>query len=196
MSTPGGVGPPGSQSALSGNGDLNKDKKINNKNDETDTFQFSNLEHPQKIEQVFYTDTDLGPFIVYLESTEKTGFNIGKFNTVKIAREIFNLNLTDIKKINKKGTNRLSIEFTTFQNANNCVNNTTLLNKGYKMFIPFNFVTSKGLIRQVDSDVSDDELLKHGQASGNIEILSATRLKRKVINNETKNVSYQPTGSV
>ena len=64
---------------------------------------------------------------------------MGRYNNIKIARDIFNLNLTDVKKTKNKGLNRLSIEFTNFKSANNFVKNKTLLDKGYKIFSLFNF---------------------------------------------------------
>lgn len=143
---------------------------------------------------IFYSCIDKGPYIVYMESTEKVGFNLGRANNIKIARDIFNLKLTDIKKINNKGLNRISIEFISYNAANLFVNNPTLLNKGYKIFIPFNFVTSKGIARRVDFDITEKELLECCNVDGNIEILSVKRLNRKVINDKV--VSYEPTGTV
>lgn len=143
---------------------------------------------------ILYSSSDKGPFFVYLESTEKVGYNIGKANNIKIARDIFNLKLADVKKITHKGLNRISIEFISYISANNFVNNKTLINKGYKIFIPFNFVTSKGLARQVDTDISEQELLKCCSVNGGIEILNVKRLNRKVL--KDKEITYEPTGTV
>ena len=49
-----------------------------------------------------------------MESTEKVGFNIGKSNNIKIARDIFNLNLADVLKITNKGLNRISVQFISY----------------------------------------------------------------------------------
>lgn len=143
---------------------------------------------------IFYSKNDNGPFVVYLESTVNVGYNIGKFNNIKIAREIFNLNLTDIKRINNKGLNRISVEFINFQSANNFLKNKTLIEKGYKIFIPYNFVTCKGIVRQIDADLTEEEILKFCKANNGIEILQVKRLNRKVFKNNV--VIYEPTGTV
>ena len=143
---------------------------------------------------ILYSSSDKGPFIVYLESTDKVGFNIGKFNNIKIARDIFNLNLTDVIKISNKGLNRIAIQFISYISANSFVNNKTLLDKGYNIFIPFNFVTSKGIARNVDFDLSEEEILKTCKAYNNIKILNAKRLNRKTIKNDI--TTYEPTGTV
>ncbi|XP_050294852.1 uncharacterized protein LOC126735025 [Anthonomus grandis grandis] len=145
-------------------------------------------------EPVFYSKNDTGPFLVYLESTEKVGFNVGKFNNIKIARDIFNLNLTDVKKIKNKGLNRISVEFINFLSANNFVKNKTLINKGYKIYIPFNFVTCKGLVRQIDIEIGEKEILECSKTDTGIEILEVKRLNRKII--KDKDITYEPTGSV
>lgn len=144
--------------------------------------------------EILYHSLDKGPFIVYLESTDKVGFNIGKSNNIKIARDLFKLNLRDIVKISNKGLNRISVQFTNYLAANSFVNNKTLLDRGYKIFIPFNFVTSKGIARRVDIDLSEEELLKHCNSSGDIKILNVKRMNRKVIKEGVS--TYVPTGSV
>ncbi|KAL1493942.1 hypothetical protein ABEB36_009621 [Hypothenemus hampei] len=60
------------------------------------------------------------------------------------------------------------------------------------MFIPYNFVTCKGLIRQIDLDVPETELLK--QCKSNITILDVKRLNRKNIIDGS--VEFVPTGTV
>ncbi|KAH1021887.1 hypothetical protein HUJ04_011371 [Dendroctonus ponderosae] len=80
-----------------------------------------------------YSTTDKGPFIVCIESTEKSGNNIGRFNDLKIAKDIFNLKLDNIKYIKNKGLNRLSIEFTDHKSANEFIDNSFLKGKGYSM---------------------------------------------------------------
>jgi len=94
---------------------------------------------------MLYDKKDIGPFFVYVES--QTNTNIGRFSHLKIACDIFNLKLNDVKKIRNKGLNRLCIEFYTFTSANALLKNTLLIQKGYKIFIPLNFTTSKSLVR-------------------------------------------------
>mgnify|MGYP000409121388 FL=1 len=121
---------------------VNSENSMNEREKGTPDSQALNIDKGVKQikNPVFYSlSANSGPFIVYLESTEKVGFNIGKSNSIKIARDVFNLNLTNVSKINNKGLNRISIEFLSAQSANNFVCNKTLLDKGYKIYIPFNF---------------------------------------------------------
>lgn len=90
--------------------------------------------------------------------------------------------------------NRISVEFINSYAANQFVNNKVLSNKGYKLFIPLNFVTSKGIARGIDTDITEEELLKCCSIDGKIEILNAKRLNRKVMKDD--GVSYAPTGTV
>lgn len=143
---------------------------------------------------ILYTESDKGPFFVYLESTEKVGYAIGKANNIKIARDLFNLNLTDIKKISNKGQNRIAIQFITHSAANAFIKNKYLIDKGYNIYIPFNFVTAKGIARNVDFDLTEEELLNACKANDKTKILGVRRLNRKILKDET--VSYEPTGTV
>lgn len=153
-----------------------------------------------EIPEMFYTEYDLGPFFVYIESTDKVGYNLGKSNNIKIARDIFNLKLNNVKRISNKGQNRIAVEFLNSQAANNMVKNKDLIGRGYKIFIPFNFVTCKGICRQVDMDLTEDELLNCSSAGSyagqKIKILSVRRLNRKVVNELDKSISYEPTATV
>lgn len=169
----------------------------------TNTIEFSQNENQGNIpktdsnmvnNEIFYEPTDKGPFIVYLETTEKVGFNIGRANNIKIARDIFNLNLTDVLKISNKGLNRISVHFLSFKAANSFIKNKSLLDKGYKIYIPFNFVTAKGIARRVDLDLSEQELLQACESHDKIKIISAKRLNRRVT--KDKITTYEPTSTV
>ncbi|XP_050311094.1 uncharacterized protein LOC126746775 isoform X2 [Anthonomus grandis grandis] len=54
--------------------------------------------------------------------------------------------------------------------------------------------TCKGLVRQIDLEIGEDELLKCCKTNSHVEILDAKRLNRKIIKNGETN--YEPTGTV
>ena len=58
------------------------------------------------------SENDFGPFKVIVQSS-LTNKNIGNYSILSIAKEIFNLNLENIKNIERKGHNRVSVEFKT-----------------------------------------------------------------------------------
>lgn len=139
---------------------------------------------------VFYDAKDFGPFFVYIES-QSSKDNIGRFSHLKIARDIFNLQLKNVKTIKNKGLNRVCIEFISAQAANSFIENKNLKDKGYNIFIPLNFTTSKGLVREIDLDLSEAELLE--ACSCRNDIITIKRLNRKVFKNDT--IEYVPTGT-
>lgn len=141
-----------------------------------------------------YKEHHSGPFMVYIESTDKTGNNVGKFNHLKIAKEIFNLHLNDIKNYKSKGTNRIAVEFNNFQAANNFIKNESLIKKGYNVFIPSNFTTCKGLVKRVDLNMTLDEI--QSRCTSAVNILDMTRLNRKVLSGPTKIPEYIPTNTM
>ena len=102
------------------------------------------------------------------------------------------MHLKDMKKIQNKGINRLAIEFLNHQAANDFVNNERLKNKGYNIFIPYNFISCKGLVRYIDLDI---DISKFSEiCRSNVEIISAKKLNRKVLTNNKP--EYIATGSV
>ncbi|CAG9763744.1 unnamed protein product [Ceutorhynchus assimilis] len=150
----------------------------------------SGIKRNEKIPNL-YSPTDKGPFVVFIESTDKSGNNIGRFNDLKIAKDIFNLKLTNIKNINNKGLNRLSIEFDEYKAANEFIENTFLKDKGYSIFVPYNFVTCKGIVRQVHKDIPLNELTD--AISSPFEVLDIVRLNRKILSNDNDNKTQKGT---
>ncbi|KAJ8910220.1 hypothetical protein NQ315_015912 [Exocentrus adspersus] len=121
------------------------------------------------------------------------GLNVGNYNHLSIAKEIFNLKLEHVLN-NKKGKNRISIEFKNYNAANNFISNQSLITKGYEMLVPANNVSSKGIIRYVDKIITEEELLNYTECkNANIKITEVRRLKRKINDN---NIKYIPTGTV
>ncbi|KAG5865034.1 hypothetical protein JTB14_012787 [Gonioctena quinquepunctata] len=112
---------------------------------------------------------------------------------LNIATEIFDLQLRDIKKVKIKGINKLGVEFCTPESANKFVNNESLKNRGYIMYIPQNYVTCKGIIRNVSKYLSIDRIKAVTQSP--FQILDAKRLNRRVVK-EDKTVEYVTTSTL
>lgn len=145
--------------------------------------------------ETIYTAKDKTPFTVYIESTEKSGNNIGGFNHLKIAKDIFDLKLSNILKINIKGRNRLGVDFDSFKAANNFLQNKHLKNLGYDIFIPKNYTSCKGIVRAIPKMFSMKTIVQNS-TSRECRVISCTRLNRKVIDKEKKSVEYIPTTTV
>lgn len=142
--------------------------------------------------RILYTEKDTGPFIVVIEASDKLNINIGKISQLKIAKELLDQNVKDIIKLKVKGKRRIAIEFLNYMAANKFSMNKGLVNKGYNIYIPYNMVTCKGIIRHVDIDY-DTEVLKTSIVSDQ-KIINIRRLNRKKISEG--NVDYLPTGTV
>ncbi|KAG5876749.1 hypothetical protein JTB14_033081 [Gonioctena quinquepunctata] len=90
------------------------------------TNQVNDIEKPSDVprqktfEQRFYKNTDIRPFLVMIEAKEET-VQVGTYDHLKIATEILDLQLRDIKKVKIKGINKLGIEFCTPESANKFV---------------------------------------------------------------------------
>ncbi|KAH1025043.1 hypothetical protein HUJ05_009852 [Dendroctonus ponderosae] len=75
--------------------------------------------------------------------------------------------------------------------ANLFIKNKNLEGKGYNVFIPLNFTTSKGLVREIDLDFSETELLE--SCSCKSDIINIKRLNRKIFRNDK--IEYLPAGT-
>ncbi|KAG5861718.1 hypothetical protein JTB14_005889 [Gonioctena quinquepunctata] len=53
----------------------------------------------------------------------------------------------------------MSVEFKTFSAANSFLNSEIIKSKGLECFIPGNNITCKGIIRYMDEDVTEKEII-------------------------------------
>lgn len=149
-----------------------------------------NVSQRKHRESLFYKETDNGPFLVIIEAGNN--LNIGKYGHLKIARDFFSLKVTDIKNIKVKGRNKIGVEFLNGTAANALVKNKTLKNKNYNIYIPFSCVTCKGIVKNIDPDISVEEITENLRSSARV--LNVRRLNRKrVIDNEKV---YTPTPTI
>lgn len=88
-----------------------------------------------------------------IEADEKPEKIIGKYSNLKIAKEICGLNLENVLKISQK--NWIRIQFSKYKKANNLVENEILKNKGYNVYIPYGQVSFKGIVRNIDLELTD-----------------------------------------
>lgn len=141
-----------------------------------------------------YTKNDTNTtFLVMIEASEELEKNVGKFSHLKIAKEIFELNLKDVIKIKIKGRNRLGIEFANYTAANEFIGNKILRDKGYNLFIPYNQISCKGIIRNIDTQFTAEEI--YNMTVSPVKISNILRLNRKVFNRDGK-AEYIPTQTV
>lgn len=144
-----------------------------------------------------YDMSDMGPYVVYLESLDK---NIGNLHAMTIGKLIFRNQspiASSILNLEKSGKNRIKLTFRTFSSANNFLDSDFLKNNNLEAYIPQFLTRRMGVIRAIDLDISNEELQNFIQPiSGNtFKILEVRRLNRKIIS-ESGLVSFTPTTSV
>lgn len=137
-----------------------------------------------------YSPNHIGPYQVMVESKNKS--NVGNYHHLGIARRILDLKLGAIKKLERKGINRICVHFDSYLSANKFV--VSNIEGEFNAFIPNNLVSCRGIVRYIDRDIDDEELRKLAVAN-NFEILNAKRLKRRRVQEDGK-VTHEFTGTV
>lgn len=143
----------------------------------------------QKLPVVYYAQNSRGPYAVYVQSQDN---NIGNLHPLKIGRLLFKREHKDIQEIKRLGRNRLQINFTTAQAANNFLEDKVLETEKLVAFIPKHRVTSIGVIRGVDTSISIEEIQKDINSSE--KVYKIERFYRKMYVGEE--VKYIPTQTV
>ncbi|CAG9840682.1 unnamed protein product [Diabrotica balteata] len=146
----------------------------------------------ENIEKNYYLLGDQGPYYVFVEN--KSG-NIGKLHRIGAARLILNAeneikhNIVNISII---GRNKLKVECNTFLAANKLAESKTLSDKNYDAYIPTFYTQKRGVVRHVDTDISEIEL--KGLIKGKFgQVVTVTQVKRMFRKSEDKLI---PTGTV
>ncbi|CAG9829823.1 unnamed protein product [Diabrotica balteata] len=129
-----------------------------------------------------YSSTDQGPYYVFVQSKEG---NIGKFHKISTARLILNAEpeiRDNILNISVTGRNKVKVELNSFNSANKLVESKVFQEKNYEAYIPTFFTYKKSVIKSIDKDIKDDDLLniikpKYGN---NFKVYEVRRIKRKV----------------
>lgn len=142
-----------------------------------------------KNKKLEYAITDFGPFIVIVEARKG---NVGNIHPLDLGKILFQLQIKGIKEIQRKGANRISVEFTTSEHANDFLKNETFEAKGYVAFIPQRLLTSRGIIRNIGMSVTMEDIVF--QSKTDARIISARRLNRRVKVEE--DFQFVPTGTV
>lgn len=142
----------------------------NNKNNQVNTNNESENKNKNSSEKLnVYKPTDKGPFIIIMEKD-----NISDIQTGKRLNELNFKNITNIKKT---AQNRLKVQTNDINTANRILKNPTLANiDKIKCFIPNSAVTTVGVIRNIDLDMTEEEILNN--ATCDCRIIEVERMSR------------------
>lgn len=141
----------------------------------------------QRIAQ--YDVHDLPPYTIIVESKEK---NLGNVHPTAVGKILKNNSVNGIRKITRKGRNRIGIDFITTHNANNFLKNKILQENNWDAFIPASLISVKGIVRGIGIETTTEEIISEGVSAK--PIIAARRLNRRVTKDNT--VEYVPTETI
>lgn len=108
-----------------------------------------NNENREIARKTRYEPSDKGPFCVFIEKTG--GENINK---IKVGSFIISLNIKNIVSITSTNRKKIKVQTFDFSTANKMLNEKKFSDNGYDIFLPPEFITSIGVIHNIDSDTS------------------------------------------
>lgn len=138
--------------------------------------------------KISYNEKDKGPFVVMVENTNNTGSSL---HPMDLGKKLFSWGV-QVKNISKKGFNKVGITCHNFMEANNFLFNPQLNANGIISYIPQNFLTCKGIIKNVSSSINEEDLIQYAVSTS--KIIEARRLNRKLV--EGKSISYVPSNTI
>ncbi|GFG29647.1 hypothetical protein Cfor_12613, partial [Coptotermes formosanus] len=144
-----------------------------------------------------YSENDKGPYIVHVSRISPDPAAGTSIRPIKFGQFLSNHKFQNIHRegVKRVGRNKISVQFTSAEDANNFITSPVLALCKYTASIPTFSVTRMGLVRQVPTDLSMEEFATNAllpPGCGNI--IKARRLSRK--NVEDGKVSWVPTQSV
>ena len=134
--------------------------------------------NPYDMNNERFSTSDLGPFTVYIEAKET---NITGISDIKIGKLFYEGNIPGIKCIEKRGRNRLAVEFESSNYANSFLNSNIDSINHWKMYIPSHLISCKVIIRNIDKEISEEIIKNNLRSDNEQEVISVRRIKRKVI---------------
>ncbi|XP_047029957.1 uncharacterized protein LOC124637491 [Helicoverpa zea] len=141
-----------------------------------------------------YSATDKAPFIVHvsrLESQPNSGTTLHPvtFGMFLVNNRIGNIVRDGVKKV---GRNRVSVEFSSPQDANSFLINGILSKNSYVAIIPTFNITRMGVVTGVPTDLTEEEAMNYLTVpSGCGQILKVRRISRKIFRDGV--TEFKPT---
>lgn len=161
----------------------------NNSVTETSTQKEVSLKKGEKNNIVIYKYSDQGPYVVFLDTlkipVKSNGIEDVKIGKLMKFKKLSNF-IIDIKKC---GKHRMKITFNNREKANSLINDVNLITENLKAFIPLQFIQRIGIVKDVDSEISEEELLTNTTCKDNIKIQDICRfvkIKKGEHNEEIK----------
>lgn len=122
-----------------------------------------------------------GPFYAYIQHTSK---NIGRLHEMAVGRLLHEeLGIkAAIKEICKAGYNRIKVEMKSMKDVVNLVNNASLKSKNLHAYVPKHLTEIRGVIKFVDTSISEEKLLHSIECDGMVK--GVKRTYKKIIKDD------------
>lgn len=188
-------GPPGDE-------DVNmKDSAINNGNNSLENSLNNNSSskpnnNNTSIEEtLLYENKDDGPFYVFVESESGNAGRMHPMALGKLLKKYFPN--TEILSLVKNGANRIKIQVSSRDKANEIIQSNFLKQEHLKAYVPRFILFRQGIIRNVDTSLTTEDLMEEMKPlySVDITVTAVRRFTRKVINTDGS-PEYKPTGTI
>ncbi|XP_030750912.1 uncharacterized protein LOC115878528 [Sitophilus oryzae] len=143
-----------------------------------------------------YTYKDSGPYLVIVETSkedEEVTQNLGNLlHPMCLERWLKEFGIIGVNKVSRKGKNRVGIEFSSWNAANELFSSKLLKERNPEAYIPPSLVSCKGVARGVYKNIEMEEIVSERRTGP--KIIEARRLQRKIIVDGT--AKYIDTESV
>lgn len=132
-----------------------------------------------KIKLNKYSPRDPGPYLVFIQPTND---NVNRLHPMSVGKLIFN-NLPqyrrEINNIYAAGLKKVKIELLSHTAANSLITERFLIEKNLEAYIPLSLTTRSGIVRDVPTDFTIEELMSEISTSPSIPILEITRFNKR-----------------
>lgn len=154
------------------------------------------LNTPSIKDVITFGKHDVGPFKVCLKAPKGDKEIQKPSRTVDASRRLLKSGIS-FTSIEKSGFNRWMITFANKSAANDAIKNSFLKQTHWDIFIPHAIVFRQIVIKEIPIDISEDDIMAEFKNSNiNIPVKDIYRLKRRVTDSITKEVTFLDSESV
>lgn len=138
-----------------------------------------------------YNYKDSGPFLVLMQENNQ---HLTKLHPIKMGKKLFENNIGNIIQIKKSGNNKFEIYFQSYDDANKFINSKSNEQNDTYSFIPRYHIYSKGIVKNIDIDMSNEEIIEQSKTPEQYKFVHVKRFHRRTIKDD--NIELIPTTKV
>lgn len=131
-----------------------------------------------------YCDSDAAPYVIHIQKQIQASNDNTILHPISFGKFLKNYSIKNIVNgsLKRIGRNRLSLTFENFNAANNFMDLDILEKNKYRAFIPTFQVTRMGIVRNIPTEWSEEEIINNISVPlGCGKILKIRRLRRKAL---------------